>query len=58
MIVTIILYILTYVFNVGFIVSLDFLNVIKLGKAPVVESLTADTLVLAPKSGSNILGNV
>jgi hypothetical protein len=46
-ILTIILYSLTYVTNVGFIVRLVFLKVIKMGRAPVAESSTADILVLA-----------
>ena len=32
-------------------------NVMKLGSAPVVESFTTETEVVAPESGSVILGN-
>jgi hypothetical protein len=46
-ILTIILYSLTYDTNVGFIVRLVLLKVIKIGRAPVAESSTAYTLVLA-----------
>jgi hypothetical protein len=57
-IITIILYIFAYDSNVGIIYRAVLLRVIKLGIAPVAESLTAETLVLASSSGSNIFGNV
>jgi hypothetical protein len=47
-ILTIISYTFTYDIYVGFINRLVLLKVIKLGRKPVAESSTADTLVLAP----------
>ena len=44
-ILTNILYSLTYVTNIGLIVRVVLLKVIKLGRAPVAESSTLDTLV-------------
>jgi hypothetical protein len=56
-IITIIVYTFTSVINFGYIVRLAVEKLIKLGRAFVAESLTTDTLVLAPTSGSVIEGN-
>jgi hypothetical protein len=56
-IITIIVYAFTYVINIGYIVRLVVEKVIKLGRESVTESLTTDTLVVAPRSGSVIEGN-
>jgi hypothetical protein len=44
-ILTIILYVFSYVIDVGFILMLDFFKVMKLGRVPVAESSTVDILV-------------
>ena len=44
-IVTIILYVLSYAIDVGFIVRLFLFKVMKIGREPVAESSTLDTFV-------------
>jgi hypothetical protein len=56
-IITIIVYAFTSVINFGYAVRVVVVKVIKLGREPVAESLTTDTLVVAPLSGSVIEGN-
>ena len=56
-IITIIVYTFTSVINFGYTVRVVVVKVIKLGREPVAESLTTDTLVVAPLSGSVIEGN-
>jgi hypothetical protein len=56
-IITIIVYAFTSAINFGYTVRLVDAKVIKLGKKPVAESLTTDTDVVAPLSGSIIEGN-
>ena len=56
-IITIIVYSYTCVIDVGYIVRVVLVQDIKLGREPVAESLTTDTLVVAPGSGSVIEGN-
>ena len=56
-IITIIVYTFTSVINFGYTVRVVVVKVIKLGREPVAESLTTDTLVVAPLSGSVIDGN-
>ncbi len=57
MIITVIVYALTSDIETGNIISEVDVNVIKLGRDPVAESLTEEIEVASPKSGSNILGN-
>jgi hypothetical protein len=52
--ITIIVYALTYVITLGEIVRLGLEKVIKSGRAFVALSLTTETLVVAPISGSII----
>jgi hypothetical protein len=42
---TIILYVLIYSIDVGYIIRLDFYKVMKMGRPPVAESSTAEMLV-------------
>jgi hypothetical protein len=56
-IITIIVYTFTSVINVGYMVAEVVVKVMKLGSDPVAESFTKETEVVAPISGSDILGN-